>query len=162
MSQPEQFGPVRPGQSPSAPAAQRPGALAPQSPEQPPSFSEQLWSLPDRRTVMFLSLGAGVAFIILLSIIFPKDSYGAEILTDHSRFSHFPYPFTVQNLEHLIFFVGLGELFVRWRVAEREHGFFAMHLLPEDQETVLQPADLAPIRRRVARLPGRSTTSCPR
>src|SRR3984893_3370269 len=124
MSQPEQFGPVRPGQSPSAPAAQRPGALAPQSPEQPPSFVDQLWSLPDRRTVMFLSLGAGVVFIILLSIIFPKDSYGAEILTDHSRFSHFPYPFTVQNLEHLIFFVGLGELFVRWRVAEREHGFF--------------------------------------
>jgi hypothetical protein len=161
MSQPEQFGPVRPGQSPSAPAAQRPGALAPQSPEQPPSFVDQLWSLPDRRTVMFLSLGAGVVFIILLSIIFPKDSYGAEILTDHSRFSHFPYPFTVQNLEHLIFFVGLGELFVRWRVAEREHGFFGMHLLPEDQETVLQPADLAPIRRRVARLPGREHNFLP-
>src|SRR5712691_8667058 len=96
-----QFGPVRPGQSPSAPAAQRPGALGPPSAEQRPSFSEQLWSLPDRRTVMFLSLGAGVVFIILLSIIFPKESYGAQILTDHSRFSHFPYPFTVQNLEHL-------------------------------------------------------------
>lgn len=30
-----------------------------------------------------------------------------------------------------------------------------VHLLPEDEETVLQPADLAPIRRRVARLAGR-------
>jgi len=100
---------------------------------------------------MFLSLGAAVFFIIVLSIIFPKDSYGAEILTDHSRFSHFPYPFTVQNLEHLVFFVGLGELFVRWRAAEREHWYLGIRLLPEDQETVLQQADLAPIRRRVAR-----------
>jgi len=128
---------------------------APQGADQLRTFVDQVWSLPDRRTVMFLSLGAGVVFIILLSIIFRKDSYGAEILTDHSRFSHFPYPFTVQNLEHMLFFVGLGELFVRWRVAEREHEFFAMHLLPEDQETVLQPADLAPIRRRVAHLSGR-------
>jgi len=30
-----------------------------------------------------------------------------------------------------------------------------MHLLPEDQETVLQPADLGPIRRRVAHLFGK-------
>ncbi|MBF6560054.1 MAG: MotA/TolQ/ExbB proton channel family protein [Candidatus Binataceae bacterium] len=102
--------------------------------------------------MMFLALGAGGVFIIVLSIIFPKDSYGAEILTDHSRFSHFPYPLTVQNLEHLIFFIGLGELFVRWRVAEREHELLGMHLLPEDQETVLQPADLGMIRRRVALL----------
>ncbi|MGH7906558.1 MAG: MotA/TolQ/ExbB proton channel family protein, partial [Candidatus Binataceae bacterium] len=149
MSQPQQFGQIRPGQPPQPP-------VQPQGPKAPASrgFADQLWELPDRRTVMFLALGAGVLFIILLTAIFPKDSYGAEILIDHSRFSHFPYPFTVQNLEHLIFFIGLGELFVRWRVGEREHGFFGMHLLPEDQETVLQQADLAPIRRRVAHLFG--------
>jgi biopolymer transport protein ExbB/TolQ len=154
MSQPEQLAGVRPGPSPSPspPAPQRPGAPTPQSPDQLRTFIDQLWALPDRRRVMFLSLGAGVVFIILLTIIFGKNTYGAEILTDYSRFSHFPYPFTVQNLEHLIFFVGLGELFVRWRVAVREHEFFGMRLLPEDQETVLQAADLAPIRRRVAHL----------
>lgn len=101
---------------------------------------------------MALAIGAAIVFIILLTAIFPKDSYGAEILTDHSRFSHFPYPFTIQNLEHILCFIGLGELFVRWRVSDREHRFLAMRLLPEDQQTVLQQADLGPIRRRVAAL----------
>ncbi|HUY27146.1 MAG TPA: MotA/TolQ/ExbB proton channel family protein [Candidatus Binataceae bacterium] len=148
MSQPQQFGANRQGQPP-APFPQHPPAVAADSRL---TFSAQLWELPDRRTVMFLSLGIAVVWIIALTVIFPKNSTGAEILIDHSRFSHFPYPFTIQNLEHLIFFVGLGELFVRWRVATREHGFIAMRLLPEDQQTVLQPADLAPIRRRVAPL----------
>jgi biopolymer transport protein ExbB/TolQ len=149
MSPPEQ--PARPGQTP--PAAQQPGA-APAPPARTPFqvFVDQLWALPDRHVMMVLSLAGGIVFIILLSIIFPKDSYGAEIMTDHSTFSHFPYPLTIQNLEHLIFFVGLGELFVRWRVGEREQRFLKWRLLPEDQETVLQAADLAPIRRRVSRL----------
>ncbi len=153
MNQPEQAGRMRPGQSPTPAApAPRPRPSPGGGTEPAPGFLQQIWALPDRRAVMCLSVGAAIVFIILLSIIFPKDSYGAEILIDHSRFSHFPYPFTVQNLEHIIFFIGLGELFVRWRVAEREHQFFAMRLLPEDQETVLQPADLVPIRRRVAHL----------
>jgi biopolymer transport protein ExbB/TolQ len=60
----------------------------------------------------------------------------------------FPYPLTIQNVMHLFFFVGLGEFFVRWRVAEREFAFVAQHLLPEDGETVLQSQDLPAIRRK--------------
>ncbi|HEY1850208.1 MAG TPA: MotA/TolQ/ExbB proton channel family protein [Candidatus Binataceae bacterium] len=149
MSQPSQAAPVPPA-PPKAPIEQRTPTAAHGS-----GLIEQLSTTPDRRTVMLLSLGAAVLFIIALTIIFPKDSHGAEILTDHSKYSHFPYPFTIQNLEHILFFIGLGELWVRWRSALSEHAFAEMHLLPEDQETVLQQADLAPIRRRVAHMFGR-------
>ena len=62
---------------------------------------------------------------------------------------HFPYPFTIQNFEHLFFFVGLGELFVRWRVGARELSFARMGFLPEDQQTVLQARDLSMLRHRI-------------
>jgi hypothetical protein len=64
---------------------------------------------------------------------------------------HFVYPFTIQNFMHILFFIGLGELFVRWRVGHREMGFLKRHYLPEDEETVLQFPDLGPIRRQVAK-----------
>jgi hypothetical protein len=142
---------------PAAPLHPAPGGAAQPAAQAPRQKSplDQLWELPDRRSVMMISLIAAVAFIILLTIIFPKDSHGAEILTDHSKYSHFPYPFTIQNLEHILFFIGLGELFVRWRIATREHEFGEMHLLPEDLETVLTQGDLGPIRRRVAHMFGR-------
>lgn len=64
---------------------------------------------------------------------------------------HFLYPFTIQNFMHVLFFIGLGELFVRWRVAKREMRFIRRRYLPEDEETVLQFPDLGPIRRKVAK-----------
>ena len=65
--------------------------------------------------------------------------------------SHFPYPFTIQNFMHILFFIGLGELFVRWRVGTRELKFLSQQYLPEDEATVLQFADLGPVRRHVSR-----------
>jgi biopolymer transport protein ExbB/TolQ len=88
---------------------------------------------------------------MFLTVILPPDGRTAALLLDR-RSPHFPYPFTIQNLEHLLLFIGLGELFVRWRVATRELAFTKAHLLPEDHETVLQARDLGPIRRRVAPL----------
>jgi biopolymer transport protein ExbB/TolQ len=64
---------------------------------------------------------------------------------------HFLYPFTIQNFMHILFFIGLGELFVRWRVGHREMGFLKRRYLPEDDETVLQFADLGPVRRQVSK-----------
>lgn len=132
------------------PSHSGPGGSRLKPPEGRSSLFDALWELPDRRTVMVLSVIAASVFIMLLTAIFPANSYGAEILIDHSRFSHFPYPFTIQNLEHIIFFIGLGEIFVRRRIAARERRFLDMNLLPEDQQTVLQQRDLGPIRRRVA------------
>jgi biopolymer transport protein ExbB/TolQ len=74
----------------------------------------------------------------------------AILLLDYPS-KHFPYPFTIQNFMHVLFFIGVGELFVRWRVGEREMRFTKRRYLPEDDETVLQFADLGPIRRQVAK-----------
>lgn len=74
----------------------------------------------------------------------------AVLLLDYPS-KHFPYPFTIQNFMHVLFFIGVGELFVRWRVGEREMRFTKRRYLPEDDETVLQFADLGAIRRQVSK-----------
>ena len=106
------------------------------------------WALSDRWLVMGLSAGLSLVFIALLSVTL--DGRAARLILDKGS-DHFPYPFTIQNLMHLFFFVGLGELFVRWRCAVHELGFLSRRLLPEDEVTVLQARDLSPIRKRVAR-----------
>ena len=111
---------------------------------------ERFWSLPDRRMTMPFSLALGVGFIFVLTILLDSNGRAAQLILDR-RSPHFPYPFTIQNFEHLLFFLGLGELFVRWRVGTRELAFLKRGYLPEDEQTVLQHRDLGPIRRRVAK-----------
>ncbi|HWY50317.1 MAG TPA: MotA/TolQ/ExbB proton channel family protein [Chthoniobacterales bacterium] len=106
---------------------------------------------PDRRFVMALSVLAATIFIGFLTLVLPPDSRIATVLLDR-RSPHFPYPFTIQNIEHILLFLGLGELYVRWRTACHELSFLDKHLLPEDTETVLEASDLGPIRKRVAKL----------
>lgn len=106
---------------------------------------------PDRRFIMAMSVLAGLVFIVLLTFILPPDSRIATILLDR-RSPHFRYPFTIQNIEHIMLFMGLGELYVRWRTACHELAFLDQQLLPEDTETVLEASDLGPIRKRVAKL----------
>src|SRR5690242_7089130 len=101
--------------------------------------------IPDRRKIMGLAAISAAVFVAMLTLILSRDSRPAQLLLDFSRFSHFPYPFTIQNLEHIFFFIALGELFLRSRVANREMSFLKMGLLPEDDHTVLQAQDLAPI-----------------
>lgn len=114
-------------------------------------FMQELWILPHRWTVMMLSTALGFLAVLLVTLILPSHSRFAALLLDrHSP--HFTYPFTIQNFEHIILFIGLGELYVRWRIAKRELGFLKYHLLPEDESTVLQSADLGPIRRTVSKL----------
>jgi biopolymer transport protein ExbB/TolQ len=112
---------------------------------------ELLLEEPDRRFVMIFSVIGALIFIVLLTLILPPDSRIAAILIDR-RSPHFPYPFTIQNIEHIMLFLGLGELYVRWRTACHELTFLDQKLLPEDTETVLEASDLGPIRKRVAKL----------
>ena len=112
---------------------------------------QRLWDTPDRWVVMTLSFVAAIVFIAFFSIVLPHDSRVAHLVFDIGSV-HFPYPFTIQNTEHILLFIGLGELYVRWRSATKELGFLKMHLLPEDAETVLESSDLGPIRKRVAGL----------
>ncbi|WP_295426692.1 MotA/TolQ/ExbB proton channel family protein [uncultured Thiodictyon sp.] len=113
-----------------------------------------LWDLPKRLPILGLSLLAGVLFIAVLSWVLKPGSGAAVVILDFNEVmapnSPFVYPFMVQNLMHLLFFVGLGEVYCRWRVAEREHAINGEALLPEDYRVILQDHDLPAIRARVA------------
>lgn len=93
-----------------------------------------------------------VAAILAITVLTPLLTGRAGVLLlDHPSL-HFPYPFTIQNMMHLVFFLGLGELFVRWRVAVREERFVRGAILPEDDHTVLMKEELGPILQRVSGL----------
>jgi biopolymer transport protein ExbB/TolQ len=108
-----------------------------------------LWEKPRRSTAITLAVIAGILFIGILTVLL--SGRAAVLVLDYPSL-HFFYPFTIQNVMHVIFFVALGELFVRWRTAVREQNFINAHFLPEDDRTVLVSRDLGPIRRRVANL----------
>lgn len=104
-----------------------------------------IWTLPNRGLILTLALLAGCVFVGVATLVMGKGHAGIILLD--SATTTFPYPVTIQNVMHLFFFIGMGEIFVRWRVAEREFAFVAQRLLPEDGETVLQSQDLPGIRR---------------
>ena len=94
-------------------------------------------------------LAAG-AFIGVMSVALAAPSPGeitfGGILLDRSSDI---YPFTIQNLMWLLFFVGLGDLLVRFARGGRELGQLRLQLLPEDDETMLRAQDLGEIYSRV-------------
>lgn len=102
--------------------------------------------VPNRTQVLALSLLVGVAFVAVATLVLKGRP--AELLIDYPS-KHFPYPFTIQNIMHIVFFIGLGDLFVRWRTGIHETAFLHRRLLPEDEQTVLQAKDLGPIRRSI-------------
>ncbi len=111
--------------------------------------------LPRRITsyplVIVVALAAAVALIKVFetSLAPPWDA----LLIDRDRGT---YPLTVQNVMWVVFLLGLGELFVRWREAWAERRQLRAGYLPEDETTVLQPPDLRRIyaRARDAARPG--------
>ncbi|MEE2691247.1 MAG: MotA/TolQ/ExbB proton channel family protein [Pseudomonadota bacterium] len=105
--------------------------------------------LPGELVVLGLSALAGVVFILLLDLLFGGTGRGAAFWIGRGD-AVFPYPFTIQNAEHILFFLALGQLFMRWRVAKWEHSFLTRNYLPEDDQTVLVMDDLGPLRRKVS------------
>ena len=100
--------------------------------------------LPKGFIILAIFAGGGLFFIAILSIILSGKP--AVVLLDR----YLPtYPFTIQNLMLLVFFIGLAELFLRWKTSQWEMAFLSYGFLPEDEETVLQSHDLGPIRRKV-------------
>lgn len=114
----------------------------------------KLWEKPDRLAVLPAALALGAVFVALLSLLLEPGGNAAVLLLDHHAAPPpnypFSYPFTIQNLMHLILFAGLGEVYCRWRIARREEALMAEKLLPQDYEVVLQSHDLPPIRKAVA------------
>ena len=91
---------------------------------------------------------AGLVWVGLLSLLLPAGSVAADLLLDRNSQS-FPYPFTIQNVMWIVFFVATGELAVRHLAGVGEHDQLRLSLLPEDDETVLRREDIGPIYRRV-------------
>ena len=100
-----------------------------------------------RGHILLAAFAAGCLFILAMTLLLGKSRAGGIFLD--TRTTLFVYPFTIQNMEHLLFFLGLGEIFVRWHTAMREQAFLGRHYLPEDDSVVLLSRDLGPIRRSV-------------
>ena len=91
-----------------------------------------------------LALLSALGFIGGMSIVLTDGSAAAFLFDRQSTV--FSYPFTIQNLMWVVFFVALGEVAVRhWR-ARLESEQIERHLLPEDDETMLRLQDLGPVR----------------
>ena len=106
--------------------------------------------MQSRSTTLLVSFLAGILWVGLLSLLLPADprSLWGDLLLDRST-TMFVYPFTIQNVMWLIFFVAAGDLVVRHLAAIGEEEQLRLGLLPEDDETVLRQQDIGPIYRRV-------------
>jgi biopolymer transport protein ExbB/TolQ len=92
-----------------------------------------------RLSALYVSLVTGAMFILILSLLL-QEGFMAEFLLDRTS-ERFPYPLTIQNVMWLVFFFGMGELWVRYSEANREYGLSKSKLLPEDEETILRARD---------------------
>lgn len=97
-----------------------------------------------------VSLLVGVIVILVMHLALPANAIAAKILIDKNFFL---YPASCQNLQWLVFFVGLGELVVRFLETQSDRTQLRQHYLPEDERTILQSADLGPIYGTVKRNP---------
>lgn len=84
----------------------------------------------------------GAVFVGLMSLLVTADagdvSAGGILLDRGSEI----YPFTIQNLMWLLFFVGIGDAAVRFLRGRRERRQLLLGLLPEDEETMLRAQEL--------------------
>ena len=125
-----------------------------------------------RVNVALGALSIGALFVGMLSLALPAaplyDAAQAEaagrlsvaaVLLDRGS----PiYPLTIQNAMWLIFFLGLGELWMRFAAGSYEVRMLQASLLPEDEETMLRAKDLAPLYRRLKSSPGIERRVLPR
>lgn len=116
---------------------------------------EKVKDLDFTRLIAFAAMiVASLITIQLLAVILPSNY--AAIVLDIERST---WPFTVQNLMWVVFFIGLGELWVRWQQTRLEELQIRRGYLPEDDETVLRPGDdLSPIYHRIYNSKYRSTS----
>jgi biopolymer transport protein ExbB/TolQ len=98
-----------------------------------------------RLKVMGISLVIGVAVVAALSFILssPDSRAGAFLLDRHT--DGFVYPFTIQNVMWIMFFIGCGELWVRFSQSNVELAEIERHYLPEDESSMLRAEDLGAV-----------------
>lgn len=99
-----------------------------------------------RSHLILAALFLGVAFIATCSLA-PLPEAIAKLLFDQGQGSLFPYPFTVQNLMWIMFFLGLGELFYRTRQIRNYYIALRAKYLPEEEDIVLTQQDMGALYR---------------
>jgi biopolymer transport protein ExbB/TolQ len=81
------------------------------------------------------SVAATVLFVALMTVFIGGSHAGDLIL---GQTSSRVYPFSLQNLMHLLFFIGLGQLWVRWLCSVEESVFLQKSgFLPEEEGELL-------------------------
>lgn len=83
-----------------------------------------------------ISVAAAIVFIALLTVFMGGSYWGDMVIGETSS----PvFPFSLQNLMHLFFFIGLGQLWVRWLFSVEENVFLKKSgFLPEDDGALLK------------------------
>ncbi len=104
-------------------------------------------------------------FIAVGSLMVDPGSTMASLLFDRQLpdVQVFPYPLTIQNLMHLVFFGAIGDLIYRFVDGRRHHAALSRSNLPTDGTTLLMPSDLKPINDQAAQetaFLGRLVQSC--
>lgn len=94
----------------------------------------------DRRIVALVAIAASLVAIALMHLLLPQ--WLAIVFIDITTPT---YPATVQNVMWVVFFIGLGELYVRGQAATAEMEQLSIEYLPQDERTVLQAEHLGPI-----------------
>ena len=106
-----------------------------------------------RMLVLAGSILAGVFWVGALSLMLPSvtargESALVDLLIDGAA-QNPPFPFTIQNLMWIVFFVGAGELFLRYVAGSEEARQFELGFLPQDAETMLGKKNVSVIYRHV-------------
>lgn len=103
-----------------------------------------------RVIIALIALFATFLFIGCVSIFFSAaEATNGEIRIVDVLFdrSSKTYPMTLQNLMWLMFFIGLGEMWVRYNRSKKELAQTKYSLLPEEEDSMLRAKDLVPIYR---------------
>ncbi|MDF1848262.1 MAG: MotA/TolQ/ExbB proton channel family protein [Parvibaculaceae bacterium] len=84
----------------------------------------------------------------LLLLPDPQNSFDPAIVLFNNDGIKSPFA-SVQNIMWIVFFIGLGELWTRWKAASSEIVQLAKSYLPEDDESLLTQKDLGPHYQRI-------------
>lgn len=98
--------------------------------------------VPKHLTATMFSIVFALIWIIFLHITLP-DTLASILLDKNSQLDI--YPFTIQNFMWIIFFIGLSEIFLRYKYSTQEIKQLRLELLPEDESTLLRSEDLGAV-----------------
>jgi biopolymer transport protein ExbB/TolQ len=116
----------------------------------PSPLKANLWLNPDKYGVYGLAILIAVLFITIATTLFKGSMVGIVLLDSESE--AFPYPLTIHNVMHLLFFMGAGDLYVRWRNAERERNFVLLGLIPPGMSSLNESKQLEKIQSKASQL----------